>query len=144
MLQRDRHVREAGSDASCSPKWVVNDGADGAFYAVIISIGTCGEPMMKMFPGMPVYQPEEKLEKPRQNGDKHEHEVDDKPHQDNGASTKAAWSSPDATEEAVRLKDGQCPHKNSNWPTQDDSVALPEMVDDVHGATVTTACGESA
>ncbi|GJE98462.1 FAD/NAD(P)-binding domain-containing protein [Phanerochaete sordida] len=125
-------------------KWIINDGADGEFDAVIVNIGTCGEPMMMKFPGMPGYKPEEQ---PAQNGHKHDSEKDDKPHQDNGearGSKKPAWSSPDETKEAVKLKDGQRPRKNPDSPTQDEGATLPEKVGDVHGATVTTAGGEGA
>ncbi|TFY78192.1 hypothetical protein EWM64_g5819 [Hericium alpestre] len=43
------------ADGTRSPdaKWLVNDGADGAFDAIIVTIGTCGEPQMIGFPGMP-------------------------------------------------------------------------------------------
>ncbi|TFY53705.1 hypothetical protein EVJ58_g9304 [Rhodofomes roseus] len=34
-------------------RWIVNDGADGVFDAVIVTIGTCGEPQWVKFPGMP-------------------------------------------------------------------------------------------
>ncbi|KAH9942799.1 FAD/NAD(P)-binding domain-containing protein [Amylocystis lapponica] len=34
-------------------RWVVNDGADGVFDAVIVTIGTCGPPRRISFPGIP-------------------------------------------------------------------------------------------
>lgn len=40
---------EQGSDRR--NKWVVNDGADGAFDAVVCSLGTCGEPQRINFDG---------------------------------------------------------------------------------------------
>ncbi|KAI0260377.1 FAD/NAD-P-binding domain-containing protein [Gloeopeniophorella convolvens] len=46
-------VRRVEGYSSPGAKWVVNDGADGEFDAVIVTIGTCGEPQMVGFPGMP-------------------------------------------------------------------------------------------
>ncbi|KAI0354367.1 FAD/NAD(P)-binding domain-containing protein [Trametes cingulata] len=34
-------------------KWIVNDGEDGEFDAVVVTVGTCGEPMRVGFPGLP-------------------------------------------------------------------------------------------
>lgn len=34
-------------------RWIVNDGADGVFDAVVVTVGTCGEPQWVKFPGMP-------------------------------------------------------------------------------------------
>ncbi|EIN10544.1 FAD/NAD(P)-binding domain-containing protein [Punctularia strigosozonata HHB-11173 SS5] len=34
-------------------RWLINDGSDGPFDAVIVTVGTCGEPMRVGFPGMP-------------------------------------------------------------------------------------------
>lgn len=34
-------------------RWVINDGADGIFDAVIVTVGTCGDPLWVEFPGMP-------------------------------------------------------------------------------------------
>lgn len=32
-------------------KWLINDGEDGEFDAVICTVGTCGKPMTKVFEG---------------------------------------------------------------------------------------------
>lgn len=115
-------------------KWVVNDGADGEFDAVIVNIGTCGEPNMVQFPGMPGYKPKEE-----ERGDKKEHEEHekkgkdekhgeekDKPHQDDGAQTepqapkKSAWSSPAETKNAVKLKRNQRAKKEQGFPKPDE------------------------
>jgi hypothetical protein len=48
-----RSVRRAKNTESPGAQWLVNDGNDGAFDAVIVTIGTCGEPQMVDFPGMP-------------------------------------------------------------------------------------------
>ena len=34
-------------------RWLVNDGADGVFDAVVVTVGTCGAPRWVHFPGMP-------------------------------------------------------------------------------------------
>lgn len=34
-------------------RWIVNDGSDGTFDAVIVTIGTCGAPKWVEFEGMP-------------------------------------------------------------------------------------------
>ena len=34
-------------------RWIVNDGADGVFDAVVVTVGTCGAPQWVGFPGMP-------------------------------------------------------------------------------------------
>ncbi|KAI0247010.1 FAD/NAD-P-binding domain-containing protein [Lactifluus subvellereus] len=46
-------VRRAEGSSSPGAKWIVNDGPDGKFDAIIVTIGTCGEPRMVSFPGMP-------------------------------------------------------------------------------------------
>lgn len=42
ISEEDRHSR-----------WVINEGEDGIFDAVIVTVGTCGEPRKVQFPGMP-------------------------------------------------------------------------------------------
>ena len=34
-------------------RWIVNDGTDGVFDAVVVTVGTCGAPQWVGFPGMP-------------------------------------------------------------------------------------------
>ncbi|KAI0065151.1 FAD/NAD-P-binding domain-containing protein [Artomyces pyxidatus] len=46
-------IRRANDSKSPGAKWIVNDGEDGVFDAVIVTVGTCGKPMMVGFPGMP-------------------------------------------------------------------------------------------
>lgn len=45
-------------------RWIVNDGADGVFDAVIINVGTCGDPRWVDYPGMPKQNEDDS----RQNG----------------------------------------------------------------------------
>ncbi|KAL0948345.1 hypothetical protein HGRIS_010931 [Hohenbuehelia grisea] len=35
------------------PRWIVNDGEDGVFNAIIVTVGTCGKPKWVKLPGMP-------------------------------------------------------------------------------------------
>ncbi|KZT65513.1 FAD/NAD(P)-binding domain-containing protein [Daedalea quercina L-15889] len=37
-------------------RWIVNDGVDGVFDAVVVTVGTCGEPQWVKFAGMPVME----------------------------------------------------------------------------------------
>ncbi|KAI0051320.1 FAD/NAD-P-binding domain-containing protein [Auriscalpium vulgare] len=57
-------IRRADNTQSPGAKWVVNDGADGVFDAVIVTVGTCGKPMMIGLPGMP----KQHENKPQHNG----------------------------------------------------------------------------
>ncbi|KAL1943656.1 hypothetical protein VTO73DRAFT_4101 [Trametes versicolor] len=53
-----RRVRGTGEHLQADPsgsqsRWIVNDGEDGEFDAVVATVGTCGEPMRINFPGLP-------------------------------------------------------------------------------------------
>ncbi|KAI0643289.1 FAD/NAD-P-binding domain-containing protein [Trametes meyenii] len=53
-----RRVEGTGTHLQDDPsgsrsRWLVNDGADGEFDAVVVTVGTCGEPMRVKFPGLP-------------------------------------------------------------------------------------------
>ncbi|OJA17362.1 hypothetical protein AZE42_03903 [Rhizopogon vesiculosus] len=50
-----RKSEDSNSEASLkSPsQWLINDGEDGPFDALIVTIGTCGDPMWVPFEGMP-------------------------------------------------------------------------------------------
>lgn len=50
-----RRAAEDGADPHRQghARWVVNDGEDGVFDAVIVTVGTCGAPQWVGFPGMP-------------------------------------------------------------------------------------------
>ena len=45
------HLQEDPSGSQS--KWIVNDGEDGEFDAVVVTVGTCGEPKRIKFPGLP-------------------------------------------------------------------------------------------
>jgi cation diffusion facilitator CzcD-associated flavoprotein CzcO len=49
------NVEESDTDPTKGghSRWIVNDGSDGIFDAVIVTIGTCGKPKMISVPGMP-------------------------------------------------------------------------------------------
>ena len=52
---------EQGNDWNpAESKWIVNDGEDGEFDAVIVTVGTCGEPNMVKMKGMPGWKDEKK------------------------------------------------------------------------------------
>ncbi|THH13712.1 hypothetical protein EW146_g6535 [Bondarzewia mesenterica] len=53
MNTRVTSVTRASGTTSPGARWVVNDGRDGEFDAVIVTVGTCGQPMMVPFKGMP-------------------------------------------------------------------------------------------
>ncbi|KAH9850906.1 FAD/NAD-P-binding domain-containing protein [Lenzites betulinus] len=53
-----RRVKGTGERLEQDPsgsqsRWIVNDGEDGEFDAVVVTVGTCGEPMRINFPGLP-------------------------------------------------------------------------------------------
>lgn len=56
----------SSSDDEANPKeggharWIINDGSDGVFDAVIVTVGTCGAPKWVEFEGMPKGFVEEK------------------------------------------------------------------------------------
>jgi hypothetical protein len=38
-------------------RWIINDGRDGIFDAIIATVGTCGDPLWIPLEGMPKYIP---------------------------------------------------------------------------------------
>lgn len=53
-----RRVKGTGEHLQADPsgsqsRWIINDGEDGEFDAVVATVGTCGEPMRINFPGLP-------------------------------------------------------------------------------------------
>ncbi|TCD66067.1 hypothetical protein EIP91_001875 [Steccherinum ochraceum] len=52
-------------------RWIVNDGHEGVFDAVIVTVGTCGKPRMVQFEGMPGVKAkqDEKEKRKDENGD---------------------------------------------------------------------------
>ncbi|TFK56995.1 FAD/NAD(P)-binding domain-containing protein [Heliocybe sulcata] len=54
-----RATKESANSDDLDPKhqgharWIINDGEDGPFDAVIVTVGTCGKPQKVGFPGMP-------------------------------------------------------------------------------------------
>ena len=49
-------IRRAPGTSSPGARWLVNDGSDGAFDALIVTVGTCGKPRMIGLKGMPKRQ----------------------------------------------------------------------------------------
>ncbi|KDQ22813.1 hypothetical protein PLEOSDRAFT_1051364, partial [Pleurotus ostreatus PC15] len=50
-----KSVRRVPDDekTSSQPEWIINDGEDGVFNAVIVTVGTCGKPKWVKIEGMP-------------------------------------------------------------------------------------------
>lgn len=53
-----RHHSSGSPGKGGHARWVINDGAEGVFDAVIASVGTCGEPKMMRFPGIESFKGE--------------------------------------------------------------------------------------
>ncbi|TFK35788.1 hypothetical protein BDQ12DRAFT_725579 [Crucibulum laeve] len=51
VYRAPRH--ESDSDDPDRSRWLINDGSDGEFDAVIVTVGTCGKPQWIGLPGMP-------------------------------------------------------------------------------------------
>ncbi|VDB98181.1 unnamed protein product [Peniophora sp. CBMAI 1063] len=67
---RVKSARRANGTSSPGAKWVINDGADGEFDAIIVTVGTCGKPKMAGFPGMPHTHWEDEKEGKKGKGDR--------------------------------------------------------------------------
>ncbi|KAM5540103.1 hypothetical protein V8D89_006243 [Ganoderma adspersum] len=46
-------LSDPSGDESTRSRWTINDGADGAFDAVVVTVGTCGRPKRIDIPGLP-------------------------------------------------------------------------------------------
>ena len=62
------HIKD--DPAHSQSKWIINSGEDGEFDAVVVTVGTCGQPMRIKFPGMPQPQRDEDSSEP--GSEKHE------------------------------------------------------------------------
>ncbi|KAJ8689169.1 hypothetical protein PTI98_013219 [Pleurotus ostreatus] len=94
-----KSVRRVPDDekTSLQPEWIINDGEDGVFNAVIVTVGTCGKPKWVKIEGMP-----EDVGKEAEKDENEEHEDEcaagpfsyatavkneyEAPHQDDGKS----------------------------------------------------------
>ena len=52
------HIKDDPAHSQSS--WIINNGEDGEFDAVIVTVGTCGEPNMVKMKGMPGWKDEKK------------------------------------------------------------------------------------
>ncbi|KZV71507.1 hypothetical protein PENSPDRAFT_734118 [Peniophora sp. CONT] len=67
-----KSARRANGTSSPGAKWIINDGTDGEFDAIIVTVGTCGKPKMADFPGMPhTHWDDEKEENQEKDGRGH-------------------------------------------------------------------------
>ncbi|KAI0652799.1 FAD/NAD(P)-binding domain-containing protein [Cubamyces menziesii] len=46
------HLQDDPAGSRSRSRWTVNDGEDGEFDAVVVTVGTCGEPLRVDFPGL--------------------------------------------------------------------------------------------
>lgn len=70
-------------------RWIINDGSEGIFDAVIVTVGTCGVPQWVGFDGMPAGFIDKKKAEQR----KEKKTTSDAPSNDNPTSTKESSSS---------------------------------------------------
>ncbi|KAH8105192.1 FAD/NAD-P-binding domain-containing protein [Cristinia sonorae] len=122
-------VRRAdGSNGDADPnsqghaRWIINDGEDGIFDAVIVTVGTCGKPRMVKFEGMPATKEEKDA------GGK------DREERNNG---EEAWSTA-AHESSQAIRADQHRKADAKFPTpgeayHDDSVQ--DSITTIDGAT---------
>ncbi|TFY62202.1 hypothetical protein EVG20_g6788 [Dentipellis fragilis] len=101
-----RSVRRVEGTKSPGAKWTINDGEDGVFDAIIVTVGTCGPPQMVGFHGMP------ELESKNDNAKSHSQGANGKNH---GGEDKHEQSSEERRKE-VRTKVNQLrrdPHEEN-------------------------------
>jgi len=48
--------QQSGTKSNRRSKWLINEGEDGEFDAVICTVGTCGKPMTKAFDGQDEFE----------------------------------------------------------------------------------------
>lgn len=158
-----------GEESRDRSKWLINDGQDGQFDAVIVTIGTCGEPNMVQFPGMPGYKPKEEKQSQEKPQDENEGIAGQDAASDGSTkpkSTNSVWSQPRDSDDRSAIGRDQRAKKAQGFPkpgelyresgdespkespTQDEptdnSISLPDNIGTVHGATTTLAGGEGA
>ncbi|CCL98883.1 uncharacterized protein FIBRA_00890 [Fibroporia radiculosa] len=63
-------------------RWIINGGTDGVFDAVIVTVGTCGEPQWVRFPGMPDIEEIKRRKEESQKQGRGEGRSDEKPQVD--------------------------------------------------------------
>lgn len=159
-------VRRASSSSEGASKWTVNDGADGDFDAVIVNIGTCGEPNMVMFPGMPGFKPKESDEhSAKSTSEEKKVKTDgDRPSSKRPTKKAGAWAlgADEGDSKAIRrdqeekrIQGFPKPEEvygpggdNLESPTQDitspraSNLSLPSTLGKANGSTTTVAGGE--
>ena len=89
-------------------RWLVNDGADGVFDAVVVTVGTCGAPRWVHFPGMPSMEAirARRAESQAEAKQRHESEGEHESKIDDGESgRKHSQSTEDGAEE--KREDGE-------------------------------------
>ncbi|KAI0340979.1 FAD/NAD(P)-binding domain-containing protein [Trametopsis cervina] len=126
-------------EGASQSRWIINNGEDGEFDAVIVTVGTCGSPNMVTMQGMPGWKDQKKEEEhdsaeaeKTDEGDKHDEEKEDSEDEKARDSDEdTVWTQPkedpDAIEHDQEEKKAQGfpdPHEAyvaEDKPTQDDS-----------------------
>lgn len=119
-------------------KWIINDGEDGEFDAVIVTVGTCGEPNMVKMKGMPDWKDEkrhkhgeeaEKDEKPQPNINGTAESPGDSPTQDNlNLSGNGVWDQNKPQTNEWELGRDQVNKKDQGFPKPDEAYGISEDV----------------
>ncbi|KAF7798770.1 hypothetical protein EIP86_009995 [Pleurotus ostreatoroseus] len=74
-------------------RWVINDGRDGVFDAIIVTVGTCGDPNMITLPGMPGYKEKQQEKREKEQKEKSEKERPEGESEDSSHKNPAsAWT----------------------------------------------------
>ncbi|KAI0313794.1 FAD/NAD-P-binding domain-containing protein [Amylostereum chailletii] len=121
------NVRRADGTTSPGAKWIVNDGAEGVFDAVIVTVGTCGEPQTVGFPGMPKGASEDNKQSAGEG-------KGDKPKAKPGASKRDSWRWANTTNDSPLDKGAPSFANVAAHKPSADSVALNDFPEDVeHG-----------
>ncbi|CAL1702592.1 unnamed protein product [Somion occarium] len=132
-ITHDENGNRVSDDPKLDPsqyghrRWIINDGDDGVFDAVIVTVGTCGKPRMVEFEGMPKKKEESKKHKEEHDMQKHD-EASREP-TDGGSSQgdegiepqkHSAWTTTH-NGQAQYIRQDQEQKKATNFPTPGDA-----------------------
>ncbi|KAL4254145.1 hypothetical protein ABKN59_004537 [Abortiporus biennis] len=129
-------------------RWVINDGSEGVFDAVIVTVGTCGKPRWVKFDGMPskedLHHNEEHQAASEDDNEAGETEGIDLAEQEQAqaqAPRKSAWSKPDSGQVPIQVITlDQEIKKADNFPTPTEAYfdAASSLSGSVSGTEPTT------
>ncbi|KAJ3552364.1 hypothetical protein NM688_g4187 [Phlebia brevispora] len=109
-------------------RWIINDGREGVFDAIIVTVGTCGKPHMVSLPGMPGWKEEkaqEDHEFAQQNGAQQDQANEgtgqEKPRNVSAGEEKptqdGVWAESKPKEDAWNVGHDQVQKKEEGFPT---------------------------